>query len=175
MRKLFIVLACCMLWTSEAHAEPPQPIPAPTVPAELAVPEGHVVVLRARAEGVQIYECKLKADKFQWILKTPEADLFDDNGDKIGTHSAGPTWTASDGSKVVGKLPPKAVARPGTVAWLLIEAKPSDQKKGTFARISHIQRVDTWAGRPPAKAEKADEGKTVRVKYEATYYFYQKK
>src|SRR4051812_27821110 len=124
MRNL-IVLACCVMGMAQGRAEPPQPIPAPTVPAELVVPEGHVIVLRARAEGVQIYECKAKAGKFEWTLK-PEADLFDDDGKKIGTHSEGPTWTATDGSKVVGKLPPKAVARPGTIAWLLIEAKPSD-------------------------------------------------
>jgi hypothetical protein len=174
MRNL-MVMFCCVAWMTEAHAEPSTPIPAPTVPAELAVPEGHVVVLRARAEGVQIYECKEKDGKPQWILKAPEADLFDDNGDKIGTHSAGPTWTATDGSKVVGMLPPKAVARPGTIAWLLIEAKTSKEGKKTLAGISYIQRVDTWAGQPPAKAEKADEGKTVRVKYEATYYFYRKR
>ena len=76
------------------------------VPVELMPPEGHVMLFKAMAEGAQIYVCKAKADdpdRLEWVLKGPDADLFDEQGGRIGRHFAGPTWEAlDDGSKVIG-------------------------------------------------------------------------
>jgi hypothetical protein len=152
---------------------------APPPPAAIRPPKGLVLLFRARAEGVQIYECKAAAgaaDRFEWVLKAPQAELFDDRGDKLGTHGAGPVWEAADGSKVRGKLKAQSPA-PDTnaIPWLLIEAA-GHEGKGLFSGVRYIQRVDTWAGRAPvAKCGPADAGKQVRVKYQATYLFYGEK
>lgn len=69
------------------------------------MPPNSMLVLRARAKGVQIYECARVPDDaraFDWKLKAPEAELFDDRGEKVAHHFAGPTWQAMDGSSVVG-------------------------------------------------------------------------
>lgn len=90
-----------------------RPIPPPTVPDNLKVPDGQVVLLKALGKGVQIYTCKAKTDdpsKFEWTFKAPEADLFNHKGEKIGKHYGGPTWEANDGSKVVGKVQARADA-----------------------------------------------------------------
>src|SRR5262249_48694625 len=44
-------------------------------------PEGYVFLFKARAVGTQIYVCKAEADdpdRFECVLKAPEADLFDE-------------------------------------------------------------------------------------------------
>ncbi len=58
------------------------------------------------------------------------------------------------------------------MAWLLLKAT-SHEGAGIFSKVTYIQRVDTWAGRPPATgATKENAGKELRVKYEATYRFF---
>src|SRR5216684_2473983 len=127
-------------------------VPRPKVPI-LRVPAGQTVLLKALGKGVQIYDCKARADdpsKFEWSFKAPEADLTNEHGDKIAKHYAGPTWEANDGSKVVGEKKAETPApRPGAVPWLLLKAK-SNEGTGTFARVTYIQRVDTEGGVAPA-------------------------
>src|SRR3954465_1178062 len=100
------------------------------VPANLAVPAGHTLLLKALARGVQIYGCKPEG----WVLKAPEAELFDEQGMKIGHHSGGPTWELPDGSAVVGEVKEKAPAD-GTIPWLLL-AKKSTRGEGTLSRVT---------------------------------------
>ena len=145
------------------------------VPEKLIPPKGQVVLFKLKAAGVQIYECKAKAGQpgqFEWIFKAPEADLFDEQGKKLGKHYAGPTWEANDRSKVVVKLMGKAPApKDGDIPWLLLKAT-ANEGSGVFSKVEYVQRVDTDGGIPPAKADKAQEGKEVRVDYKATYIFY---
>src|ERR1700730_5537099 len=104
------------------------------IPASLRVPTNAVVALRAHAAGVQIYRCRAAkgdAARVEWQLKEPEADLFD-RGNKIGRHYAGPTWEATDGSKVTGEVVARADSPdPKAVAWLLLSAK-STSGDGVF-------------------------------------------
>jgi hypothetical protein len=143
---------------------------APTI----SPPEGHVVLLKGLGKGVQIYVCKAKADdpgKFAWSLKAPEADLTNEQGEKIAKHYAGPTWEANDGSKVIGE---KRGEEPhaGAIPWLLLQAK-SNEGSGTFAKVTYIQRVDTESGvAPAAGCDQAHINTEVRVGYKANYYFY---
>jgi hypothetical protein len=165
-----------------APSGPDQPVVAKAapskIPPDLEPPQDQVLLFSLRAEGVQIYESKpTKNDpmKYEWVLKAPDAILYDDHGEKAGTHFAGPTWQATDGSKVVAAKKASCDAPDGrAVPWLLLQAK-SHEAKGDFSKVTFIQRVDTWAGMPPSDAatnERAD--KEVRVKYEATYRFYGK-
>jgi hypothetical protein len=148
------------------------------IPAPLRVSASEVLTRQAHAVGVQIYQCSAHKDdaaRFEWLLKGPEADLFDTAGNKIGRHYAGPTWEAKDGSKVWGEV----VARtnglePNAVAWLLLSAKSSGN--GVFSGVRFIQRLHTAGGTAPADGcNQGAVGREVRVSYTADYWFYSAK
>jgi hypothetical protein len=153
--------------------------PAPDtadIPAPLQVPATEVLKRRTHGAGVQIYRCQAAKDdaaRFDWLLKEPQAELFDEGGKKIGKHYAGPTWEASDGSKVTGEV----VARAGSpdtnaIAWLLLRAK-STSGEGIFSAVRFIQRLHTGGGNAPAGGcDQAAAGSEVRVAYSADYWFY---
>ena len=147
--------------------------PAPSRGAVAAVPaplatSGEQVLFRLRGEGVQIYVGAEKDGRLQWVLQAPQADLLDyRTGEKVGTHGAGPTWTAADGSTLEGTKVASADAPDAdAVPWLLLATKA--ENGGRFANVTHIQRVDTWGGRAPA-GPPAQVGETRQVRYEATY------
>lgn len=149
---------------------------APSTPEALAAPGDQIVLLKARAVGVQIHVCAPKAGApttFEWSLKGPEAELTDDAGAKIGGHHAGPTWESVDGSKVVGKKTAQADApEAGAIPWLLLTAT-SNEGAGIMARVKTIQRVDTHGGKAPAEGcDAAHANAEARVPYTATYYFH---
>lgn len=147
---------------------------APAVPDALRVPSGQRPLLKVLGKGVQIYTCKANGSAtFAWALKAPEATLFNDAGTPVGTHYAGPTWEATDGSKAVGEVQARVDSPVATaIPWLLLRAK-STSGDGTLGRTTFIQRLDTVGGWAPAGAcdgSKADN--EIRVDYSATYYFY---
>lgn len=145
------------------------------------VPAGARVVLEARGEGVQIYNCTAIQDGagsgLKWMLTGPDARLLDESGKQIGIHFAGPTWKLTDGSQVGGAL---VASQPSpdanSVAWLLLRAK-SGTGTGRLAEVAFIRRTETHGGVAAAAACQAheDTGKTVRVPYTATYTFYSQK
>jgi hypothetical protein len=169
------LLACSLFVITVVSCKRESILP-PQGPDNPKVPDGQAVLLKALGKGVQIYNCKARADdpsKFEWSFKAPEADLTNEDGKKIAKHYAGPTWEANDGSKVVGEVQKKADApRPGAVPWLLLKAK-SNEGTGTFAKVTYIQRVDTEGGvAPAAGCDQAHVTTEVRVDYRANYYFY---
>jgi hypothetical protein len=104
------------------------------------------------------------------VFVAPEARLADANGTPIGRHYAGPTWEASDGSKVVGVVKAKVDAPdPRSIPWLLLETH-STGKVGVFAKVTSIQRVATVGGIAPSSGcGTATIGKQERVPYQAQY------
>jgi len=152
---------------------------APTVPADLAVPEGNKLTFMAAAKGVQIYECAADAvGALAWKLHAPRADLVDDSGATVGSHYGGvdkglppgPYWEAKDGSRVHGAKPASA-PNPGSIPLLRLEAADTSGS-GVFAKVAFIHRLDTTGGAAPAGA--CDAGKQTEVPYTAKYYFYSK-
>lgn len=149
---------------------------SPKTPDNLNVPAGQKLQLKGSAKGVQIYQCKAKTDnkkQFEWTLKAPEADLFDDQDKKIIKHYGGPTWEALDNSKIVGSVKAKADA-PNTSAipWVLLQAK-SHEGDGSLSKVSYIQRVNTVGGKAPSLAcNQNNANKEDRVNYTADYFFY---
>ena len=141
----------------------------------LRIPDGQTLLMTAQAEGVQIYIGKAKPDSpgaFAWTLEAPRADLFDNAHKQIGTHSIGPEWAITDGSKVVGVQPPKQRvngASPGDIPWLLLEAK-SHEGTGMLSQVTYIMRVNTSGGAAPSDPP-TKEGEETEVKYQATYVF----
>jgi hypothetical protein len=146
----------------------------PNVP-DVQPSEGQTFAFSLKAKGVQIYECQAKkgdATQFEWVFKAPEADLFDRNGRKVGTHFKGPTWKSKDGSSVAGEKPRPYVKDSNAIPWLLLGAK-QNEGAGVFSKVTSIQRVNTVGGKPPTGGcDGTSVGKEIRVPYTATYYFY---
>jgi hypothetical protein len=141
----------------------------PLVPA----PQGAPMLLEVGADGVQIYACEAKGQGFEWVFKAPEANLFDPNGLQVGTHFAGPTWKAGDGSVVVGEVAARADAPAGgAIPWLLLRTK-SKEGAGVFSTVAFIRRADTKGGAAPAAGcDAAHSGQQARVRYSALYQFF---
>ena len=169
LASLLILVAGCA--TTNSPSTPPS-----AIPASLQVPATEVLLLQARAVGVQIYECQASHDdpaKFDWVFKAPQAQLFDRSGKPIIKHSAGPTWEATDGSAVIGEVTakdngPDALAIP----WLLLRAK-STSGHGVLSRTQSVQRINTVGGKAPAGGCGASlSGSEVRMQYTADYLFF---
>ena len=118
------------------------------VPSKLMPPDKSLLFL-LRAEGAQVYRAEKKGDGLVWAFREPDAILLDyETGQKVGTHGKGPFWKDSDGGKVLGISPQSAPSpRAGAIPWLLL--KTNGKPTGRFEKVTHIQRIDTWAGQPP--------------------------
>jgi len=136
-------------------------------------PAGARLLLEAEADGVQIYSCTAKGAGFEWVLKAPEANLFDKKGLLVATHFAGPTWKTSDGASVVGEVVTRADApAAGAIPWLLLKAKSHDGTGG-LATASFIRRAETKGGVAPSSGcDAAHPGAEVRIRYSALYQFF---
>ena len=177
LRRRRLAIAACGLFGAGAGVHP-DTVYAGTdaVPIGLKAPDSQVLAISAHATGAQIYTCTPDKDqptRFAWILKAPEAVLSDHSGRTLGKHYGGPTWEATDGSKVVGEVIATIDAPGGTsIPWLLLRAR-STSKTGVFSAIASIQRVRTHGGTAPATGcDKDTAGHEARVPYSAEYLFY---
>ena len=151
-----------------ACAAPPAPSPAALAPATNAT-----TALVTGARGVQIYECRTKADGFEWAFIAPRADLLDPAGRVVGNHGAGPFWQAADGSRIVGRVTARTDApNAGAIPWLLLDAR-SDGAAGVLAKVTQVQRLNTEGGLAPAAGCNPERlGQRVNVPYRADYRFF---
>jgi tetratricopeptide (TPR) repeat protein len=125
-------------------------------------------VLHARASGDQIYTC----DGSEWALSGPDAKLFDEAGNQVGSHFAGPTWQWMDGSQVKGKPVANITLDAESIPWLLLTAT-DHAGDGAMKNVSSIQRLRTSGGKAPASGcGAAHKEEKTRVHYTADYYFY---
>jgi hypothetical protein len=149
--------------------------PSVVIPDALRAPAGETLLRTLSADGVQIYECRARADGADWVFVAPEARLYDAQGTWIGKHYAGPTWEAADGSKVVGAVKAKVDSPDaGAIPWLLLATHGSG-RPGLFAKVTSIQRVGTIGGAAPATGcTAATTGQQARVPYKAQYTQYEK-
>jgi Protein of unknown function (DUF3455) len=138
-----------------------------SVPENLKPPFGEHLRAQAHASGQQIYICD-----GSWILKGPDAKLFDEAGHQVGSHFVGPTWQWSDGSQVTGRPVASATPDPESIPWLLLTAT-GHRGDGVMRNVSSIQRLQTKDGKAPTKGcEPSHMGKQTRIFYTAVYYFY---
>jgi len=143
------------------------------VPPQLQPPVDEQLLLRLHAKGDQIYACKSESAQFNWTLKAPDAQLFDKKDQLFGKHFAGPTWQASDGTRVTGKAA-VSIASPDaeSIPWLLVKVVSHDGN-GILSRATTIQRLNTKGGKAPASGCDSDHvNQEVRVPYSADYFFY---
>jgi hypothetical protein len=147
--------------------------PSPEVPSTIAVPAGNKVFLVGHAVGVQIYSC----NGATWGLPAPRANLYNDHGKLIITHFAGPTWQATDGSRVVGQRLAGVTVDPTAIPWLLLSARTFAGPDGDrLVPTTYVQRINTRGGlAPPASTcTAATAGAVAEVPYTADYYFWKR-
>ena len=172
-----VVVAAVAAWplTPLAHAGPAEP----TVPSQIQVPDANKLFLVGHAVGVQIYACNATADGFAWGLVAPRATLYDDNGKPIATHFGGPTWQATNGSKVVGRRVDGITVDSTAIPWLLLSAGSASAgvDGARLAETTYIQRLATTGGLTPPAADcnVATAGTVNEVPYTVDYDFWKAK
>ncbi len=148
-----------------------EPVLAADIPAPVAAP-GETVVIQVHAEGAQIYECKADAaGMLTWQFREPIATLFKD-GKTVGRHFAGPSWEATDGSAVIGKVAGKAPgATPKDIPWLKLDV--ADKRgEGLLTSVTTVQRLETKGGGFEGSCQQA--GSFHVEPYSAEYVFLKK-
>ena len=162
----------------------PQPayadtITPPPVPTNIQVPAGNKLFLVGHAVGTQNYICVPSATGIRYVLFTPEATLFDEEGEQLITHYFGPNpdepntdprvisdhtiraaWQDSkDSSTVWGRARPEhtsadpAYVEPGAIPWLLVTIVGRQDGLTGGDRLSattYIQRLNTSGGAAPS-------------------------
>jgi hypothetical protein len=161
-----LAAARVVVWSSlPAHAG--QQVP------QLQPPPGETLLLQVHAKGDQVYACKVDAGQPAWVLKAPEARLFDKDGKPFGKHFAGPSWEANDGSRVTGKAVANSPSPDAdSIPWLLVNII-GHEGSGVLSRATTIQRLNTKGGKAPSSGcDAAHAGQEIRVPYAADYLFY---
>jgi len=131
-------------------------------------------VATVTAEGTQAYRCESGSDgKLVWTSTGPQAELFDDKHQRVGTHSkcdAGPQWEIA-GDRIVGtKVHVRPSTKPGSIPELQLSGTCTGNGT-TFSKVVLIERLDTEGGVEPAiEGHKA--GDEVSVQYKARYVFH---
>jgi hypothetical protein len=159
----------------------------PQFPPALATPAGATVKLHAHAVGAQIYTCTASAASsadsgagadagtttYAWVLKAPDAKLYDSSDTQVGTHGAGPSWTWRDGSVANGaKVAELSAPVADAISWLLLRVT-STSGAGVLSDATYVQRLNTAGGRAPATGcDATTVGTDTRSGYSADYYFY---
>jgi hypothetical protein len=146
---------------------------AQRVPQQLQPPANEQLLLQVHAKGDQVYTCKADVEHYAWILKAPDAQLFDKDGKPFGRHFAGPSWEASDGSRVSGQAVANAPSPDAnSIPWLLVKIVSNDGN-GVLSRATSIQRLNTKGGKAPSSGcDESHAGQELRVPYSADYLFY---
>jgi hypothetical protein len=139
---------------------------APAVPDEIVVPVGNNVHFHGFGVGFQIYTW----NGTDWGKAVPEATLFDNDGNIVSIHFAGPTWESNSGSRVVGTDAIPVTVDTNAIPWLRLNAVMA-QGPGIFANTTFIQRVNTTGGKAPFE-NGTFVGQVARVPYTADYFFY---
>ena len=149
------------------------PALAQQVPPELQPPAGEQTFLTVHAKGDQVYTCKSDNGQYSWVLKAPDADLFDADGNLFGKHFAGPSWMASDTSRVNGKAVANAPSPDrDSIPWLLVHVV-SHEGTGVLSRATSIQRLNTKGGKAPASGcDAGHANQEFRSPYTADYVFF---
>ena len=184
---------------ARAQGTTPPPLPAGLAP----VPAGNKLFLGTHGVGTQNYVCRPSGAGVAYVLFTPEATLFSDDGGQVITHFFSPnpnpldpntdpkvvadgairaTWQHRDTSTVWAKLhqPNGAVTvDPKAIAWLLLDVVGAQNGPAGGDKLSgttFIQRLNTTGGLAPSTgcSSLTDVGNQAFVDYTADYFFYKK-
>jgi len=191
-------LAVAFAVSLPAHAGKVTP---PPVPPELQVDAGNHAFLVGHAIGTQNYVCVPSATGVSYVLFTPEATLYNDDGDQLITHFFSPnpdprdpninpavvadgairaTWVHSrDGSLVYAKAKASVFVNSSAISWVLLDmVGVQDGLTGgdILSKTTQVQRLNTTGGNAPGPGHGCDSpsdvGHTAFVDYTADYFFY---
>jgi len=143
-----------------------------STPPSLQPADAQHRVVSLSASGVQVYVCKRdQTNQLTWTFKAPLADLYDASGKLVVKHYAGPSWEASDGSKLTGKVLQQAVntGEPGSIPLLLLRATNAGGP-GLLGGARYVQRLNTRGGVAPVQPC-THEGQEGNSPYLADYVF----
>jgi hypothetical protein len=172
--------------SSTAHAQ----IVIPPVPPGLEVPAGNEAFLLGHGVGTQNYQCQPAASLGQvaWTLFTPQANLFDDQGEQIITHFSSPnpdagrivrvSWQDSqDTSAVWARGTAFATVDPTAIPAVRLEVvgrQVGPNGGNTLFGTTFIQRLVTKGGLAPSTGCDllTDVGHRAFIPYTAEYVFY---
>lgn len=154
-------------------------ISPPSVPDNIQIPAGNKLFFVGHAVGTQNYICLPSGTGVRFVLFTPQATLFDDNGDQLTTHYFNPNpfemntdpkvlgdhpiraaWQDSkDSSTVWGQVKPgnsstdPNFVEPGAIPWLLVTIVGRQDGPTGGDRLSgttFVQRLNTHGGLAPS-------------------------
>jgi len=179
--RIRILLTACATALAVAIALPQAAyaVTPPPVPANIQVPAGNEAFLVGHGVGTQNYVCVPSGSGVAFVLSTPQATLFSDDGKQITTHFFSPdpfenntnpavvaagairvTWQHSrDTSTVWGQVKPgdassdPAFVAPNAIPWLKVTATGADQGPAGGAALTattFIQRLNTSGGVAPS-------------------------
>jgi hypothetical protein len=184
---------------AQANDITPPPLPAGLAP----VPAGNKLFLGTHAVGTQNYVCRPSGAGVAYVLFTPEATLFGEDGGQVITHYFSPnpnpkdpntdpkvvangairaTWQYRDTSTIWAKVhqPNGAVTvDPTAIAWLTLDvvgAQNGPTGGDKLTGTTFVQRLNTTGGLAPKTgcSSLTDVGNFAFVPYTADYFFYQK-
>jgi len=173
-------LAVAFAVSLPSHAEKVTP---PTVPPELKVDDANHPFLVGHAIGTQNYVCAPSATGVAYVLFTPEATLYTDDGDQLITHFFSPnpernppdpntnpavvsdgairaTWVHSrDGSTVWAKAKASVIVNADAISWVLLDkVGVEDGLTGgnILSKATQVQRLNTTGGNAPGPGHGCD-------------------
>lgn len=190
-----LVAGLALAFAVAAQAHHGGRVTPPNVPDLIEVEEGNEPFLVGHAIGTQNYVCAPSATGVAWALFTPQATLFNDQGQQILTHFFSPnpvehntviraTWedsrdTSTVWARAVQTSTDPAFVTPGAIAWVLLNVKDTGAQAGPtggqrMTGTTFIQRVNTVGGSAPPTgcAQSSDLGAKAFVPYTADYFFY---
>jgi hypothetical protein len=187
------LLAIGALAASSPYPARADGVTPPAVPGDIAVEPENEPFLIGHAVGTQNYVCAPSGDGVAFVLFTPQATLFNDDGRQITTHFFSPTpvddvvratWqhsrdTSTFWGRGTGSSTDRDFVADGAIAWLRIEMV--DVEEGptggdALTGTTFIQRVNTRGGVAPATgcSSPSEVGDQAFVPYTADYVFYRK-
>ena len=139
--------------------------------SKIKVPDDREAVLKLAARGAQVFRCERHDGQGLWAFRQPDAELVDGPGQVVGRHGANFSFEHNDGSRLVATIAAHDDApKPTDLRWLLMTTRSFG--KGAFDGITHVQRVNTAGGMPPARCDVAHAGRLLRIDFTSDFLFY---
>lgn len=167
------LLAGC---ASQTALPPSRPGSTPSAPSlglfsKIKAPATHEPALQLGSRGVQIFRCEKRENRLVWVFRQPQAELIDADGKTVGRHGANFSFEHDDGSRLVSAIVAyDEASRPTDLRWLLMTTRSFG--KGALENVSHVQRVNTAGGMPPAHCEASQLNQLLRVDFTSDFIFY---
>jgi hypothetical protein len=139
--------------------------------SRIKVPDDREPVLKLAARGVQVFRCEKRDGQGAWVFRQPDAELLDAAGKVVGRHGANFSFEHVDGSRLAATIAAYDEAPKSTdLRWLLMTTRSFG--KGTFEGVTHVQRINTTGGMPPASCDAAHAGRVLRIDFTSDFLFY---